>query len=48
MRYTDGYKTKEGTGARVYRLIPDLKSLCSLGQYATVFQAQVIAINNCD
>jgi hypothetical protein len=45
--YTDGSKTKKGTGAEVYCHGAKRKLSFSLGQYTTVFQAKVYAIKSC-
>ncbi|KAJ8916891.1 hypothetical protein NQ315_013359 [Exocentrus adspersus] len=45
--YTDGSKTPEGAGARVYSRRPRVEIADSLGQYATVFQAEIHAIELC-
>jgi hypothetical protein len=45
--YTDGSKTNKGTGARVYCDGTRRKLSFSLGQYTTVFQAEVYAIKEC-
>jgi hypothetical protein len=42
--YTDGSKTRKGTGAGVYCHGKRRKLSFSLGQYTTVFQAEVYAI----
>ncbi|CAD7085101.1 unnamed protein product [Hermetia illucens] len=42
--YTDGSKTEEGSGAGVYLSNKNGKWAFPLGQYATVFQAEVYAI----
>jgi ribonuclease HI len=42
--YTDGSKTTTGTGAGICRLKPRAEASYSLGQYPTVFQAEVLAI----
>jgi hypothetical protein len=44
--YTDGSKTNEGTGAGVYGHGMRRKFSFSLGQYTTVFQAEVHAIKH--
>jgi hypothetical protein len=43
--YTDGSKTNHGPGAGVYCDGTRRKLSFSLGQYTTVFQAEVYAIN---
>ena len=43
--YTDGSKTDEGTGAGIVSSGAQLS--ISLGEYATIFQAEVYAINHC-
>ncbi|KAJ8910602.1 hypothetical protein NQ315_003972 [Exocentrus adspersus] len=45
--YTDGSKTPEGAGAGVYSRRPRVEIADSLGQYATVFQAEIHAIELC-
>jgi hypothetical protein len=45
--YTDGSKTNKGTGAGVYCHGTRLRHSFSLGQYTTVFQAEVYAIKAC-
>lgn len=45
--YINGSKTKEGTGAEVYGLRSGLKSSIPLGLNATVFQVEVMGINDC-
>jgi hypothetical protein len=45
--YTDGSKTNKGTGAGVYCYGTRLRLSFSLGQYTTVFQAEVYAIKAC-
>ncbi|KAJ8913107.1 hypothetical protein NQ315_000564 [Exocentrus adspersus] len=45
--YTDGSKTPEGAGAGVYSHRPGVEIADSLGQYATVFQAEIHAIELC-
>jgi hypothetical protein len=45
--YTDGSKTNQGTGAGVYCYGAGRKPSFSLGQYTTVFQAEVYAIKAC-
>ncbi|KAJ8910206.1 hypothetical protein NQ315_014497 [Exocentrus adspersus] len=45
--YTDGSKTPEGAGAGVYSSQPRVEIADSLGQYATVFQAEIHAIELC-
>ncbi|KAJ8914969.1 hypothetical protein NQ315_002493 [Exocentrus adspersus] len=45
--YTDGSKTPEGVGAGVYSRRPRVEIADSLGQYATVFQAEIHAIELC-
>jgi ribonuclease HI len=44
---TDGSKTSKGTGAGVYCYGTRLRRSFSLGQYTTVFQAEVYAIKAC-
>jgi hypothetical protein len=44
---TNGSKTNKGTGAGVYCHRSRWKLRFSLGQYATVFQAEVYAIKAC-
>ena len=44
MLYTDGSKTDEGTGAGVYSEEMDYKMSMPLGEYATVFQSDIIGI----
>jgi hypothetical protein len=44
MYYTDGSKTNKDTGAGVYCYGTGLKLSFSLGQYTTIFQAEVYAI----
>jgi hypothetical protein len=45
--YTDGSKTNKGTGAGVYCYGARRRLSFSLGQYTTVFQAEVYAIKAC-
>jgi hypothetical protein len=45
--YTDGSKTNKGTGAGVYCCGTGRKLIFSLGQYTTVFQAEVYGIKAC-
>ena len=45
--YTDGSKTNKSTGAGVYCHGTRRKHSFSLGQYTTVFQAEVYAIKAC-
>ncbi|KAJ8915922.1 hypothetical protein NQ315_015537 [Exocentrus adspersus] len=45
--YTDGSKTPEGAGAGVYNRRPRVEIADRLGQYATVFQAEIHAIELC-
>jgi hypothetical protein len=45
--FTDGSKTNKGTGAGVYCYGTRLRRSFSLGQYTTVFQAEVYAIKAC-
>jgi hypothetical protein len=45
--YTDGSKTKKGTGDGVYCHDTRLKFSFSFGQYTMVFQAEVYAIKAC-
>ncbi|KAJ8912133.1 hypothetical protein NQ315_013222 [Exocentrus adspersus] len=45
--YTDGSKTPEGAGAGVYSRRPRVEIADSLGQYVTVFQAEIHAIELC-
>lgn len=45
--YTDGSKTEEGVGAGIYEAQSKTKISLSLGKYATVFQAEIIAIEHC-
>ncbi|KAJ8915875.1 hypothetical protein NQ315_015486 [Exocentrus adspersus] len=45
--YTDGSKTPEGAGAGVYSRRPSVEMTDSLGQYASVFQAEIHAIELC-
>jgi hypothetical protein len=45
--YTDGSKINKGTGAGVYCVGTRRKFSFSLGQYTTVFQAEVYAIKAC-
>ncbi|KAJ8910295.1 hypothetical protein NQ315_002457 [Exocentrus adspersus] len=45
--YTDGSKTPECAGAGVYSHRPRVEVAHSLGQYATVFQAEIHAIELC-
>jgi hypothetical protein len=45
--YTDGSKTNKGTGAGVYCDRTRQKLSFSLGQYTTIFQAEVYAIKAC-
>jgi hypothetical protein len=46
--YTDGFKTNKGTGAGVYCYGTRRRLSFSLGQYTTVFQAEVYAIKECE
>jgi ribonuclease HI len=45
--YTDGSRTKEGTGAGKHGVRPEIDIKVSLGRHATVFQADVYAIIYC-
>uniref|UniRef100_T1I299 RNase H type-1 domain-containing protein n=1 Tax=Rhodnius prolixus TaxID=13249 RepID=T1I299_RHOPR len=45
--FTDGSKIACGTGAGVYGAKPEILIESALGRYATVFQAEVFAINTC-
>ncbi|KAJ8914690.1 hypothetical protein NQ315_017389 [Exocentrus adspersus] len=45
--YIDGSKTPEGAGAGVYSRRPRVEIAESVGQYATVFQAEIHAIELC-
>jgi len=45
--FTDGSRTAEGTGTRVYGQSANRRLSISLGKYATVFQAEVHAILDC-
>jgi hypothetical protein len=45
--YTDGSRTAEGTGARVYGQSVKRRLCIPLGKHATVFQAEVYAILAC-
>lgn len=45
--FTDGSKTPEGTGAGVYSCNPEVRISSSLGSNATIFQAEVHAIELC-
>ena len=45
--YTDGSKTEFGSGAGIYGAKPKTRISLSLGKYATVFQAEIIAIHHC-
>jgi len=46
--YTDGSRTVEGTGARIYGQSENRRLSISLGKHATVFQAKVYVILACD
>ena len=46
--FTDGSRTTEGTGARVYRQSSGKRLSISLGKHATVFQTEVYAILGCE
>jgi ribonuclease HI len=45
--YKDGSRTKEGTGAGIHGVRPEIDIKVSLGRRATVFQAEVYAIICC-
>jgi hypothetical protein len=45
--YTDGSKSDEGTGAGVYGCGTRMRLSFSLGQYMTLFQAELYAIKAC-
>ena len=45
--YTDGSKTSAGTGAGIYSRQNDVEESIPLGEFATVFQAEVVAIMRC-
>jgi hypothetical protein len=45
--YTDGCKTYEGTGGGMYGHGMGKRFSCSLGEYTTVFQAEVYANKVC-
>jgi len=45
--YTDGSKMDSGSGAGIYGLNPRVNWFASLGQYTTVFQAEIHAIELC-
>jgi ribonuclease HI len=45
--YTDGSKTDQGVGAGIYGDKPRTKINLGLGQYPTVFQAEIVAIEQC-
>jgi ribonuclease HI len=47
MWYMDGSRTKEGTGAGIHGIRPEIDVKVSLGRHATVFQAEVYAIIYC-
>jgi ribonuclease HI len=47
MWYTDRSRTKEGTGAEMHGVTPEIDIKVSLGRHATVFQAEVYAIIYC-
>jgi ribonuclease HI len=47
VRYTDGYRTAEGTGTGVYGQSINRRLSISLGKHATVFEAEVYAILAC-
>jgi ribonuclease HI len=47
VRYTDGSRTKEGTGAGIHCVRPRIDTKVSLRRHATVFQAEVYAIIYC-
>ncbi|KAJ8956742.1 hypothetical protein NQ318_014098 [Aromia moschata] len=45
--YTDGSKTEQSTGAGATNRDPDCEISINLGNYATVFQAEITAISAC-
>jgi hypothetical protein len=45
--YTDGLKTDKGTGAGIHGKTPRHNICVSLGQYTTIFQAEIYAIGVC-
>jgi hypothetical protein len=45
--YTDGSRTKEGTGAGIHGVRPKIDINVSLGRHVTVFQVEVYAILYC-
>jgi hypothetical protein len=47
IRYTDGSRMKEGTGAGVYGQSVERRLSFSVGRYTTVFQAEIYAILAC-
>ncbi|KAJ8919261.1 hypothetical protein NQ315_003844 [Exocentrus adspersus] len=47
MWYTDGSRIEQGAGAGIYGVRPETKIPLSLGRFATVFQAEVAAIQGC-
>lgn len=45
--YTDGSKTKEGTGAGVHCINPKVEISIPLGKHASVYQTEILAITAC-
>ena len=45
--FTDGSKTSTGVGAGIYSRQNEIEESISLGKYATVFQAEIVAILHC-
>ena len=45
--YTDGSRSNQGAGAGMYKARPMDKHYVSLGKLATVFQAELTAIDQC-
>ncbi|XP_018311485.1 uncharacterized protein [Mycetomoellerius zeteki] len=45
--YTDGSKTDEGAGARIYGCHSGVRKALPLGEFTTVFQSVVVAIMSC-
>ena len=45
--YTDGSRSNQGAGAGMYKARPMEKHYVSLGKLATVFQAELTAIDQC-
>ena len=45
--FSDGSKTSAGVGAGIYSRQNEIEESISLGEYATVFQAEIVAIMQC-